>query len=56
VGAPGKPAEQGQRRDVKRSHAASGRGVEKKGKVADKSFYRIRAPNKDIKSKETEKV
>jgi hypothetical protein len=37
VGAPGKPAEQGQRRDARRSHAASGRGAGKREKVAGKS-------------------
>jgi hypothetical protein len=55
VGAPGKPAEQGQRRDVRRSYAASGRGVEKREKVADKSFYRMYDPGgRDIKARETE--
>ena len=37
MGAPGKPAEQGQRRDARRSHAASGRRAERKEKVAGKS-------------------
>jgi hypothetical protein len=51
----GKPAEQGQRRDVRRSHAASGRGVGKREKVADKSSYRIYDPGgRGIKAKETE--
>jgi hypothetical protein len=56
VGAPGKPAEQGQRRDVRRSHAASGRGVRKKGKVADKSSHRICDPGGGTKSGNTEKA
>jgi hypothetical protein len=56
VGAPGKPAEQGQRRDARRSHAAGGRGAEKKEKVAGKSFYRIFAPSKGTKSGETGKT
>jgi hypothetical protein len=55
VGAPGKPAEQGQRRDVRRSHAASGREVGKREKVADKSSYRIcDSSGRDIKAEETE--
>jgi hypothetical protein len=55
VRAPGKPAEQGQRRDVRRSHAASGRGAGKREKVADKFFYRICDPGgRDIKARETE--
>jgi hypothetical protein len=56
VGAPGKPAEQGQRRDVRRSYAARGRGAGKKGKVADKSSHRICDPGEGIKSRETEKA
>jgi hypothetical protein len=55
VGAPGKPAEQGQRRDVRRSHAASGRGVGKREKVAGKSSHRIYDPGgRGIKAGETE--
>jgi hypothetical protein len=56
VGAPGKPAKQGQRRDARGSHAASEREVEKKGKIAGKSSYRICAPGEGIKSGETEKA
>jgi hypothetical protein len=56
VGAPGKPAEQGQRRDARRSHAAGGRGAGKKGKVAGKSSHRICDPGGGIKSGETEKA
>jgi hypothetical protein len=56
MGAPGKPAEQGQRKDVRRSHAARGREAEKKGKVANKSSYRICASSRGIKSRETEKA
>jgi hypothetical protein len=56
VGAPGKPIEQGQRRDVRRSHAARGQGVGKEGKVAGKSFRRICVPGEGIKSGEIEKA
>jgi hypothetical protein len=56
VGAPGKSAEQGQLRDARGSHAADGRGAEKKKKIASKFFYRIYAFNRDIKSRETEKA
>jgi hypothetical protein len=54
MGAPGKPAEQGQRRDVRRSHAASGREAGKREKVAGKSFHRICDPGgRGIKAGET---
>jgi hypothetical protein len=56
VGAPGKHAEQGQRRDARRSHAAGGRGAGKKGKVTGKSGHRICAPSRGTKSGETEKA
>jgi hypothetical protein len=55
VGAPGKPAQQGQRRDVRRSHAASGRSIGRKEKMAGKSSYRICDPSgRGIKAGETE--
>jgi hypothetical protein len=57
VGAPGKPVEQGQRRDVRRSHAASGRGAEKREKVAGKSSHRICDPGgRDTKAEEIEEI
>jgi hypothetical protein len=56
VKAPGKPAEQGQRRDARRSHAVGGRETEKKGKTVNKSSHRIYAPDGGIKSGETEKA
>jgi hypothetical protein len=54
VGAPGNPVKQGQRRDVRRSHAASERGIEKKRKIAGKSFYKIYDPDRGIKFREIE--
>jgi hypothetical protein len=49
VEAPGKPAEQGQRIDARRLYTIDRRGAEKKEKIADKSFYRIYAPNRGTK-------
>ena len=55
--APGKPAEQDQRRDARRSHAASGRGAGKREKVAGKSSHRICDPGgRGIKAGETEEI
>jgi hypothetical protein len=55
VEAPRKPAEQGQRRDARRSHAASGREAGKREKVAGKSSHRICDPGgRGTKAEETE--
>ena len=54
--APGKPAQQDQRRDVRWSHAASGRRAERKEKVASKSSHKSYDPGGGIKAGETDKA